>query len=272
MTRKSTLTPEDKKMCRSIYWRTMTLSATYNYETMQALGFMYSMMPAINRFYDTKEERTAALKRHNELFNTTPTMGSIITGLAASMEKEASQSEDFDTSSISAIKIALMGPFAGIGDSLFWGSLRVISLGVGIGLAQSGSILGAILHLLIFNIPAHLIRYYGVFMGYEFGGNLMKTASESGIMGKLTKGAGIVGLMTVGAMACTMTSFKITKVFEIQGSKLEIQSILDTIFPNLLPLLLTFVCYKAVKKNINPAVLMLILLVFGVAGKYMGLF
>lgn len=272
MTRKSTLTVEDKKMCRSMYWRTMTLSATYNYETMQALGFMYAMMPAINRFYKTEEEKSAALKRHNELFNTTPTMGGIITGLAASMEKEASRSDDFDTASISAIKVALMGPFAGIGDSLFWGSLRVISLGVGIGLAQSGSILGAILHLLIYNIPAHIIRYFGVFLGFEMGGNLMQTASESGIMGKLTKGAGIVGLMTVGAMACTMTNFKIDKVFTIQGSELAIQNILDTIFPNLLPLLLTFVCYKAIKKNVNPAVLMLILLVFGVIGKYIGVF
>lgn len=272
MTRKSTLTKEDKKMCRSMFWRTMTLSSTYNYETMQALGFMYAMMPAINRFYKTEEERAAALKRHNELFNTTPTMGGIITGLVASMEKEASVSEEFDTSSISAIKVALMGPFAGIGDSLFWGSLRVISLGVGIGLAQTGSILGAIMHLLIFNIPAHIVRYFGVFLGYELGGSFMKTASESGIMGKLTKGAGIVGLMTVGAMACTMTSFKIEKVFTIQGSELAVQGILDAIFPNLLPLLLTFVCYKAVKKNVNPAIIMLLLLVFGVAGKYMGLF
>lgn len=272
MTRKSTLSREDKKMCRSMFWRTMTLSSTYNYETMQALGFMYAMMPAINRFYKTEEERTAALKRHNELFNTTPTMGGIITGLAASMEKEASETKEFDTSSISAIKIALMGPFAGIGDSLFWGSLRVISLGVGIGIAQSGSILGAILHLLIFNVPAHLIRYYGVFLGYELGGSFMKTASESGIMGKITKGAGIVGLMTVGAMACTMTSFKLEKVFTIQGSELALQSVLDSIFPNLLPLLLTFVCYKAIKKNVNPAILMFLLLVFGVAGKYLGLF
>lgn len=272
MTRKSTLTKEDKKMCRSIFWRTMTLSATYNYETMQALGYMYSMMPAINRFYHAEEDRTKALQRHNELFNTTPTMGGVITGLTASMEKEASESKDFDPASISAIKIALMGPLAGIGDSLFWGSLRVISLGVGIGLAQSGSILGLVLHLIIYNVPSHLIRYYGVMFGYEFGGNLMKTASESGIMGKITKGASIVGLMTVGAMACTMTSFKLDKVFTIQGAELNVQSILDTIFPNLLPLLLTFICYKAVKKKVNPAIIMLLLLVFGVVGKYAGIF
>ena len=272
MTKNTTLTAEDKKMCRSMFWRTMTLSATYNYETMQALGFMYAMMPAINRFYKTDEERKRALIRHNEIFNTTPTMGGIITGLAASMEKEASENADFDTKSISAVKVSLMGPFAGIGDSLFWGSVRIISLGVGITLAMSGNILGMIVHLLIYNIPAHILRYYGVYKGFEMGGSLMKTASDSGIMGKLTKGASIVGLMTVGAMACSMTSFSISKVFNIQGTELAIQSVLDTIFPNLLPLLLTFGCYKAIKKGVNPALLMLILLVIGVIGKYLGLF
>lgn len=272
MTRKSTLTKDDKKMCRSIFWRTMTISSTYNYETMQALGFMYAMMPAINRFYKTEEERTAALARHNELFNTTPTTASVITGLVASMEKEASESRDFDTTSISAVKVALMGPLAGIGDSMFWGTLRVISLGVGIGLAQQGSILGAFLHLLIFNVPAFLIRYYGVFLGFELGGNFMKTASESGIMGKITKGASIVGLMTVGAMACTMTSFEITKVFDIQGTPLELQPILDSIFPNMLPLILTFFCYKGIKKGMSPALLIVLVLIFGTAGKLLGLF
>ena len=269
---KAPLSAEDKKMCRSMFWRTMTLSSTYNYETMQALGFMYAMMPAINRFYKNEEDRIAALKRHNELFNTTPTMGGIITGLAASMEKEASEDPSFDTKSISSVKIALMGPFAGIGDSIFWGSLRIISLGIGISLAMSGSILGAIVHLLIYNIPGHILRYYGVIFGYKLGGNFMKTTSESGLMGAITKGASLVGLMTVGAMACTMVSFNIPMVIELQGSTIEVQSILDSIFPNLLPLLLTYVCYKLIKKNVNPAVIMVGLLVLGVVGKVCGVF
>ena len=273
MTKKvSTLSSEDKKMCTSVFWRTMTLSATYNYETMQALGFMYAMMPVINRFYKTPEERTAALKRHNELFNTTPTMGGIITGLAASMEKEASENPDFDTSAISAVKVSLMGPFAGIGDSIFWGTFRVISLGVGISLALTGNILGAIAHILLYNIPAHILRYYGVFKSYELGNSFLNNISESGILDKITRGASIVGMMTVGAMAVTMTSFSIPKEFIIQGTAMSIQGFFDAICPNILPLLLTFGCYKAVKKGVNPAMLMVVMLAFGVVGKYLGLF
>lgn len=263
---------EDEKMLNSIYWRTMTLSSTYNYEKMQALGYIYSMIPVIKRQYKEKQEQVEALKRHNEIFNTTPTMGALITGLSASMEVEASQNPDFDKNSINALKVSLMGPFAGIGDSVFWGSLRIISLGVGISLAMAGNPLGILLHLLIYNLPAHFIRYYGVFFGYSMGSSFIKKATESGLMGYITKGASIVGLMTVGAMCCTMVSFNIPKVFDIQGSELAVQSILDSILPNLLPLLLTFGCFKVIKKNVKPITIMLVFMVIGVLGKVIGLF
>ena len=268
----NTLTAEDKKMCTSIFWRTMTLSSSWNYETQQALGFTYSMIPAIKRFYKNPEDQKKALARHNELFNTTPTMGGIITGLAASMEKEASENPDFDTRSISAIKLALMGPFAGVGDSIFWGTLRVISLGVGISLAATGNIIGAIAHLLIYNIPAHLLRYYGVFKSYELGQGFMQKISESGLFATITKACGIVGMMTVGAMACTMTNFSLSKPFTIQGTSFVLQDLFDALCPNVLPLLLTYFCYRQIKKGTNPAVLMVLLLVFGIVGKFVGLF
>ena len=268
---KALLTPEERKMCRSVYRRTMSLSASYNYETQQALGFTYAMIPVIKMFYKDPEDQKKALARHNELFNTTPTMGGIITGLAASMEKEASQNPDFDTSSISAIKVALMGPFAGIGDSIFWGTLRVISLGVGISLAQSGNILGAIVHLLIYNIPAHMLRYYGVFKGYELGQGFMKKVSENGLFGAVSRFASIIGMTTVGAMACTMTSFKLEKEFTIQGTSFVLQDIVNSICPTLLALLLTYWCYKQLKKGRNPAVLMIIILAFGIILKLVGL-
>lgn len=268
---KALLTPEERKMCKHVYLRTMSLSASYNYETQQALGFTYAMIPVIKMFYKDPEKQRQALIRHNELFNTTPTMGGIITGLAASMEKEASLNPDFDTSSISAIKIALMGPFAGIGDSIFWGTLRVISLGVGISLAQSGNILGVLVHLLIYNIPAHMLRYYGVFKGYELGQDFMKKISENGLFGSISRFASIIGMTTVGAMACSMTSFRLEKEFMIQGTSFVLQDIVDSVCPTLLALLLTFFCYKQLKKGKSPALLMVIILIFGIALKLVGL-
>lgn len=264
--------PQDKKMLKKVFWRTMTLSSTYNYERMQALGYLYTMIPVIDRYNKDKEDRLEGYKRHYELFNTTPTMGGFITGLSASMEKEAAEDKNFDKSSINAVKLSLMGPFAGIGDSIFQGSLRIISLGIGVALAAQGSILGVLIHLLLYNVLAHLLRYYGVFAGYNMGSSFLKSASENGALGKLTKGAGIVGLMTVGAMTCSMVSFSIPAVAKIQGSEIVIQDMLDQIFPNLLPLILTFVCYKMLKKNVKPIWIMLGMMVVGVLGKVIGIF
>ncbi len=262
----------DNKMLKRVFWRTMTLSSTYNYERMQGLGYVYSMIPVIDRYYEKKEDKIAAYKRHFELFNTTPTMGGFITGLSTSMEREAVLDPSFNKDSINAIKVSLMGPFAGIGDSIFWGSLRIISLGLGIALAKQGSILGPIIHLLIFNIPAHMVRYYGVFAGFNMGSKFIKSASENGMLGQITKAASIVGLMTVGAMTCSMINFTTPLVLNIQGSELVVQDLLNNIFPNILPLLLTFGCFKLLNKNVKPIWIMLGLMVVGVLGKIAGIF
>jgi PTS system mannose-specific IID component/fructoselysine and glucoselysine-specific PTS system IID component len=269
---KFNLSDDEDKMLKSVYRRTLTLSATYNYERMQGLGYVFAMIPVINRFYLTKEQRIAAYKRHFELFNTTPTMGGFITGLSSAMEKEASKDPDFDTTTINAVKVSLMGPFAGIGDTIFWAALRIISLGIGISLCLNGNPLGILLHLLIYNVIAHIPRYYGVYYGFGLGSNFIQRAIKEGTLGFLTKAAGIVGLITVGAMTCQMVGVNIAWVPDIQGSPLNIQEILDSIFPYLLPLLLTFGCFKFVSKGVKPIWLMLGLMVIGVIGKSVGIF
>ncbi len=271
MTNKKML-PEDKAMLNKVFWRTMTLSSTYNYERMQGLGYLYTMIPVINRYYTDEEARKDAYLRHFKIFNTTPTMAGFITGLTASMEKEAAELKDFDTTAINAVKVSLMGPLAGIGDSIFWGSLRIVSLGVGISLCAAGNPLGILLHLLIFNIPATFIRYYGVRFGFNMGSSLLQTASETGIIGKITKAAQIVGLMTVGAMTVTMVKLPIGLVMNFEGSEVVVQKILDQIFPSLLPILFTFICFKAVDKGIKPATLLVLAIILAVAGKFIGLF
>ena len=157
---KQKMSAEDKKMVNGLFWNSFLLEASYNYERQQALGFSVGMWPAIKRFYKTKEGQAEALKRHMAIFNTTPHMVSVISGVTAAMEKEASENKDFDKDIINNVKVGLMGPLAGIGDSFFWGTLRIIAAGIGLSLAQQGSVLGAILFLIIFNVPHLLIRYY----------------------------------------------------------------------------------------------------------------
>lgn len=268
---KLNLTQEESKMCFQIALRSHTMSAPYNWEKMQALSFLYTMIPVINRFYDKKEDRIEGYKRHWELFNTTPTVSGFITGLAASMEKQGAEDANFDKASINAVKASLMGPFAGIGDSIFQSTWRVITMGIGLSLAANGSILGPIMFLVLYNALAIPVRFMGPYIGYGLGSKFMSQAEESGIMSFVTKAASIVGLMTVGAMTATMVSMKIAYVFEMNGATQCIQDMIDTIFPCLLPLLLTLGCFKLLNKNVKPTVLIFTIMILAILLTYVGI-
>lgn len=148
----------EKKQLKSLFWRSFTTSHAWHYERQQHMSFEFAMIPVINKLYDKEEDRIDAYKRHMEFYNCQTAMQPFICGVAAAMEEENANNEEFDTSSISAMKVALMGSLAGIGDSLIGGTLRVIATGIVAGLCMSGSLLGPILFLLIYNIPTILLR------------------------------------------------------------------------------------------------------------------
>ncbi|MEF9967206.1 MAG: PTS system mannose/fructose/sorbose family transporter subunit IID [Longicatena sp.] len=269
---KFNLSEDEGKLCRQIALRSHTMSAGYNWEKMQALSFLYTMIPVINKFYKNKEDRIEGYKRHWELFNTTPTVSGFITGLAASMEKQGAEDKDFDKASINAVKTSLMGPFAGIGDSIFQSTWRVITMGIGLSLAAGGNIMGPIMFLVLYNALAIPVRFMGPYVGYGLGAKFMSEAAENGIMGFVTKAASIVGLMTVGAMTATMVSVKIGYVFKMNGAEQSIQTMIDSIFPCALPLILTLLCFKLLNKNVKPTTLIFTIMLLGIAGKYIGIF
>ena len=129
-----------------------------------------------------------------------------------------------------------MGPLAGLGDSFFVGTLRVIAAGVAMSLAQDGNLLGPILFLLIYHIPFYFIRYYGGIVGYKLGASYIQEAQESGLLRSITKGCSMLGLMMIGAMTFMNVPFKLSVVLKMAGQKLNLQEILDQILPGLLPL------------------------------------
>lgn len=265
-------TQEDKKLFREIFWYSFLLESSYNYERQQGLGFAVGMWPAIKRFYHTKEDRADALVRHMQIFNTTPHVVSAITGVATALEKEASQNPDFDKNTINSIKISLMGPFAGIGDSFFWGTIRIIATAIALPLSQQGNILGPILFLIAFNIPHMIVRYLGGVFGYKFGTNLMDSASESGIFAKITKAATIVGLMVIGGMSAQMVKLQTVVSFSFNETEFLLQQYIDQIFPLLLPLLYTlFMFYLLKNKKKSSMFLLLVTIAFGIIGSYIGL-
>lgn len=235
---------------------------SYNYERQQGLGFSLGMWPAIREIYDNKEDQGDALERHLAVFNATPHIETLIMGIAAAMEKEASINPDFDKSSINAVKVALMGPLSGIGDSIFWGSLRVVAAGIGLSLCQAGNPLGALVFLLVYNIPHLIIKYYCTFAGYAFGTDLMGNIQGSGVLDKITKAATIVGLMVIGAMTASMVALSLTGTFTVSGNEFVIQDYIDQMFPMLLPLLYTlFMFYLLQVKKMKATTLLLLSIV-----------
>lgn len=268
---KQKMSLEDKKMINGLFWNSFLLESAYNYERQQALGFSVGMWPAIKRFYKTKEEQAEALKRHMAIFNTTPHLVSLISGVTAALEKEASENKDFDKGMINNVKVGLMGPLAGIGDSFFWGTLRIIAAGIGLSLAQQGSIMGAVLFLLIFNVPHFIFRYYSTVLGYRFGAGLMSNSKNAGILKKISKGASIVGLMVIGGMSASMVVMKTPFTFTIRDTAFELQGYLDQIFPMLLPLLYTLAMFGLLKKGCKSTTILLITIGVGVIGSLLHL-
>jgi fructoselysine/glucoselysine PTS system EIID component len=257
---------------RKMFFRSLALEANFNFETWQNTGFAFSIIPVLKKLYTTKESMTKALKRHLQFFNTAPHGSTLIMGITAAMEEQNSQKGDFDTESINAVKLGLMGPLAGVFDSFFWGTLKVIAAGVGISLALHGNILGPVLFLLIFNIPHFVLRYNLAFIGYRAGNKFLQDLAKSNIMDRLTSGASILGLMVVGAMPAILMPVKTPLTIGTSGSTVAIQSILDQLVPNLIPLLLTFMVFYFVKKNIKTTTLLIGILALGFLGSIMHIF
>jgi len=248
------LSPEDKKMVRGIFLHSFNVFAMYcGGARAGASGFMWSILPALERFYPKKEDRRDALVRHSTWYNITSNVGTFCMGLVAAMEKENSEKPDFDTQSIDSVKASLMGPMSGIGDAIFWGVLRVIAASVGMSLCSgNGTILGPIVFLLIYNIPSIACRWYLTVLGYRTGSSFITKLYEGGMMSVVTKLASIMGLLMIGAMTASFVKFNcIVSIALPQGDPVMIQTYLDTIFKGLVPLLYTLGCLKLLKKNTN---------------------
>ena len=240
-----------RKDLRKIFWKSLPFEISWNYVRQDHMGFAYSMTPVIEKLYQTKEERAEALQRHMEFFNITVYFSTLVLGIVTAMEERKAKDPAFDTSSISNVKASLMGPLSGIGDSIFLGTLRIIAAGIGASLCMNGNPFGAVLFLLLYNIPAFLVRYLGMMKGYELGTTLLEKLQKSGLMNKVTNMTGIVGLMTIGSMIATMVTVRMPITFGSGDGVTELQGILDSIMPCLLPVCVTALIYWLFGKNVK---------------------
>ena len=269
---------EERKKVSKMFWRNQFLMFCTSYTKQQGITYGWLLAPFLEKIYGKdSDEFYDAMYRHLDFFNTAPAMNGMIGGLVVSMEEEnkamKDQGEEFDETSISAIKTALMGPLAGIGDALYLSVLRVIATGVAIGLSQQGSILGPILFLLIVNVPNMLIRWYTTVIGYKGGGQFINTAMKSGTFQAITKGCTVLGLIMTGAMTAQFVTFKTTFTADFANTTFDLQQVFDSIMQGLLPLSITMICFAYLRKHNKPVtvlvamfVISILLTLLGVAG------
>lgn len=250
-----------KKDFWSCYFRSLTLDSSWNYERMQNLAYGYMMAPIIRRLYQDEEQRAAALKRHLEFMSVTPHICTLLVGISGAMEEENSTNEDFDESSINAVKSSLMGPMAGIGDAFFWGTLKLIAAGIGISLAAQGNILGPVLFFLIINIPHFVLRYICLDKGFKYGTQFFKDLSMTDVVSKITEAASMMGLMVIGGMTAANVYFELPVMIGSGEWAEPLQSYLDSIMPCLLPAGIFVLLYWLIGKKVKTTTILLAIIV-----------
>ena len=250
------------KKVSQFFWRSWAIQASWNYERQMNMGFLYGMVPTLDRLYpDESDPKQLAAKkeayhRHMAFYNCTPQTSAFILGLSASMEEEyAKDPENFDPDSINAVKTSLMGPLSGIGDSLFQGTIALSPLVWAfswLSRAPSWADPGhAHLHC-----ASVLITWFAAKMGYQGGHEYLSKLQGGDLMEKLMYVCGIVGLMSVGGMIATLIGA--TTPLQFADGTVVIQDILDGMMPQMISLGLTGLMYWLIKKNVNTGWLLVI--------------
>lgn len=250
----------------------------FSQEHMQTFGYLTSMLPIIEELYDKKEDQAKALKTYTAFFNTEPQLGTVIVGVTAGLEEaRANGADDVDDETINGLRAGLMGPIAGIGDSLVVGTVIPILLGIALGFAEGGSVLGPLFYIIVWNLTSIWFQKFVYFKGYELGGSAVEllvgekaTAFRESVL--------VMGQVIVGAMAASWVSIStnlvITQSYDAETGKLTdvtLGSKLDGAFPKILTMLFVlFAWWLMAKKNVTPIKVLLLFVVIGFVGSVVG--
>lgn len=300
---KVTLSTSDRK---AVCFRHQFLQGSWNYERMQNGGWCYSLVPAIKKLYPNKDDQVKALKRHLEFYNTHPYVSAPVMGVTLALEEERANGVAVTDTAIQGVKVGMMGPLAGVGDPVFWYTVRPILGALGASLALSGSLAGPILFFVAWNVIRIAFLWYSQEFGYNAGSNIAKDLS-GGLLRKVTEGASILGMFIIGALVERWVSIKFTPVVAqipqqdgafIDWSQLSagadgikealtqyaslgatglsnvktvtLQQNLDSLIPGLAAVGVTLLCCWLLKKKVSPIAIILGMFAVGIIGRVLG--
>ena len=291
---------------RSVMLRSQFLQGSWNYERMQNGGWAYSLIPALKKLYPNKDDASAALKRHLEFFNTHPYIAAPILGVTLALEEERANGAQIDDAAIQGVKVGMMGPLSGIGDPVFWFTVRPILGAIAASLATGGSVIAPLFFFFVWNIVRAAFLWYTQEFGYQKGSEITKDLS-GGILQTITKGASILGMFVMGILVQRWTNINFPMVISkvkmadgafikfpqgtVNGAQLQevltamnkgvalspdkvttLQDNLNELVPGFAALLLTFLCMWLLKKKVNPIAIIFGLFAVGIIGHVVGVF
>ncbi|WP_282919804.1 PTS system mannose/fructose/sorbose family transporter subunit IID [Ignavigranum ruoffiae] len=303
MTEKISLTKSER---RKVMWRSQLLQGSWNYERMQNGGWVYSLIPALKKLYPGQEESKAALQRHLEFFNTHPYVAAPILGVTLALEEERANGAPIDDAAIQGVKVGMMGPLAGIGDPVFWFTVRPILGAIAASLATGGSIIAPLFFFIAWNLIRISFLWYTQELGYRQGSEITSDLS-GGLLQTITKGASILGMFVMGILVQRWTSINFPMVISrvklaegayvkfpegsVNGPELQrilgelasgvsltpekvttLQDNLNQLIPGFAALVLTFVCMWLLKRKVNPILIIFGLFALGIVGHLVGIF
>ncbi len=259
--------PLDKKTLNKMVWRSLNLQGSFNYQRMQAAGWLHGILPGLEKIHGDNEEDLKLSMEHNlEFFNTHPFLVTFVMGIVLSLEQQKA-----DINTIRAVRVAAMGPLGGIGDAIFWFTLVPIAAGITANMALAGSIAGPILFLLIFNLVQFAVRFWLMHWSYDLGSKAIELLTANAK--EFTRAASMLGVFVVGALTSNYGGTTVALEIANGDSPIVIQNILDGVLPKLIPLTITLGLYFLIKKKgWTPVRCIVLLLVIGIVGAFFGIF
>ncbi len=255
----------------SLWWRNCTWFNVASWDVLGGWGFAYQMAPVLRRLYSTKEQLSAALSRHMTFWNTNMHAGAVIPGMVVAMEEEhAEDPERISADTIQGIKVATMGPLAGVGDSIFHATIAPIVLALGTAMVQEGNSFGVFFTSIVLFIIYSGTMWYLLDYGYRFGVNILGQLRAGGLVDKISEGAKIMGLIVAGAMVSKLANMAFAISYTAGAQVIDLQTILDGFMPKIPELALLFIVYGVLKKGVSAAWITLALMAFTILGTYFG--
>ena len=252
----------DKKTLNKMVWLSCFLQASFNYERMQACGWLWGMLPGLQKIHTNKEDLKASMAHNLDFLNTHPFLVTFVMGIVLSLEQNKA-----DAATIRSVRISAAGPLGGIGDALFWLTLVPITAGLTANMAMEGQIIGAVLFLIIFNAVQFAVRFGLMYWSYGLGTKAVTLLTSSAK--EFTRAASILGIFVVGGLIANYggTSLRIV----VGDPAINIQGLLDGVLPKLIPLLITLGIYVLIKKGWTPVKCIILILVVGILGCAFGI-